>query len=109
VLLTSDDEGCAKDGIPEPRVRQNVLLELGYFIALLGRANVCALKRGTVEIPSDFAGVLWGGRMQAGGSIDSAIAFGSRIALRLNVNTSNTATHVIQARMILAVRGHERS
>lgn len=21
--------------------------------------NVCALKRGTVEIPSDFAGVLW--------------------------------------------------
>lgn len=59
VLLTPDDEGCAKGGTPEPRVRQNVLLELGYFIALLGRENVCALKRGTVEIPSDFAGVLW--------------------------------------------------
>ena len=50
-----------------------------------------------------------GGRMQAGGSIDSAIAFGSRTALTTNVNASNTATHVIQARMILAVRGHERS
>ncbi|WP_113221674.1 TIR domain-containing protein (plasmid) [Agrobacterium sp. rho-13.3] len=59
VLLTPDDEGCAKGGVPEPRVRQNVMLELGYFIALLGRANVCALKRGTVEIPSDFAGILW--------------------------------------------------
>ena len=56
VLLTPDDEGCAKDGIPEPRARQNVLLELGYFLGRLGRDKVCALKRGTVEIPSDFAG-----------------------------------------------------
>lgn len=59
VLLTPDDEGCVKGGTPEPRARQNVLLELGYFIGRLGRENVCALKRGTVEIPSDFAGVVW--------------------------------------------------
>lgn len=59
VLLTPDDEGCAKGGVPEPRARQNVLLELGYFLGRLGRAKVCALKRGTVEIPSDFAGVVW--------------------------------------------------
>ncbi|CAA2137667.1 TIR domain-containing protein [Methylobacterium bullatum] len=59
VLLTSDDEGCVKGGTPEPRARQNVLLELGYFIGRLGRENVCALKRGVVEIPSDFAGVVW--------------------------------------------------
>jgi len=59
VLLTPDDEGCAKGGTPEPRARQNVLLELGYFLGRLGRAKVCALKRGTVEIPSDFAGVVW--------------------------------------------------
>jgi hypothetical protein len=32
VLLTPDDEGCVKGGVPAPRVRQNVLLELGYFI-----------------------------------------------------------------------------
>ena len=59
VLLTPDDEGCAKGGTPEPRARQNVLLELGYFLGRLGRDKVCALKRGTLEIPSDFAGVVW--------------------------------------------------
>lgn len=59
VLLTPDDEGCAKGGQPEPRARQNVLLELGYFIGRLGRDKVCALKRGELEIPSDFAGVVW--------------------------------------------------
>lgn len=59
VLLTPDDEGCVKGGATEPRARQNVLLELGYFIGRLGRERVCALKRGVVEIPSDFAGVVW--------------------------------------------------
>jgi len=59
VLLTPDDEGCTKGGQPEPRPRQNVLLELGYFIGCLGRDKVCALKRGQLEIPSDFAGVVW--------------------------------------------------
>lgn len=59
VLLTPDDIGCAKGGKPEPRARQNVLLELGYFIGRLSRAKVCALKRGELEIPSDFAGAVW--------------------------------------------------
>ncbi|UJW23285.1 MULTISPECIES: TIR domain-containing protein [Pseudomonas] len=59
VLLTPDDEGCAKGGVPVPRARQNVLLELGYFIGRLGRGRVCALKRGSVEIPSDYAGVVY--------------------------------------------------
>jgi predicted nucleotide-binding protein len=59
VLLTPDDEGGKKGEPVKPRARQNVLLELGYFIAKLGRGNVCALKRGDVDIPSDFAGVLW--------------------------------------------------
>lgn len=59
VLLTPDDIGCAKGGEPEPRARQNVLLELGYFIGRLGRSRVCALKRGELEIPSDFAGIVW--------------------------------------------------
>ncbi|CAD1789038.1 hypothetical protein CPBF426_28100 [Xanthomonas arboricola pv. juglandis] len=60
VLLTPDDEGrSAGTERWEYRARQNVLLELGYFIARLGRENVCALKKGNVEIPSDFAGVVW--------------------------------------------------
>ncbi len=59
VLLTPDDEGCAKGRTPQPRARQNVLLELGYFIGRLGRNRVCALKRGELEIPSDFGGVVY--------------------------------------------------
>lgn len=59
ILLTPDDEGCAKGETPTPRARQNVLLELGYFMGRLGRKHVCALKRGEVEIPSDFAGVVY--------------------------------------------------
>ncbi|MTW18786.1 hypothetical protein GJ689_21530 [Rhodoplanes serenus] len=67
VLLTPDDEGCTKGGALEPRARQNVLLELGYFLGRLGRERVCALKRGDVEIPSDFAGVVWEA-LDAGGA-----------------------------------------
>lgn len=59
VLLTPDDEGCKKGEVLEPRPRQNVLLELGYFIGKLGRERVCAFRRGNVNIPSDFAGVVW--------------------------------------------------
>lgn len=68
VLLTPDDEGRAR-GKEElaPRARQNVLLELGYFIARLGRENVCTLRKGQVEIPSDFAGVVWTDMDDSGG------------------------------------------
>ncbi len=60
VLLTPDDMGrSVKEDDLKPRARQNVLLELGYFIGKLGRDKVCALKRGEVDIPSDFAGVVW--------------------------------------------------
>lgn len=68
VLLTPDDVGRAKDAEDlEPRARQNVLLELGYFIAKLGRERVCALRRGDVAIPSDFAGVVWEAMDEGGG------------------------------------------
>lgn len=59
VILTPDDQGSEKGGTLKPRARQNVLLELGYFIGKLGRNKVCALKRGELEIPSDFAGIVW--------------------------------------------------
>lgn len=58
VLLTPDDVGSVKGGASKPRARQNVLLELGYFVGRLGRPNVCALKRGDLEIPSDWQGVV---------------------------------------------------
>jgi predicted nucleotide-binding protein len=59
VLLTPDDEGCEKGGTPRPRARQNVVWELGYFTARLGRDRVCALTYGNIELPSDFDGVVY--------------------------------------------------
>lgn len=61
VLLTPDDVGASKSDQHDlrSRARQNVVFELGFFIGRLGRQRVCALHRGDVEIPSDFAGVLW--------------------------------------------------
>lgn len=62
VLLTPDDKGGLKDAPPEslqPRARQNVILELGFFLGRLGRARVCALYAAGVEIPSDYSGVLF--------------------------------------------------
>lgn len=60
VLLTPDDEG-RKVGSAEmkPRARQNVILELGYFIAQLGTENVFVLKKGNIELPSDYDGIMY--------------------------------------------------
>lgn len=64
ILMTADDIGCAKDAAfnqdsLQPRARQNVILELGYFIGKLGRKNVCVLKEKGVEEPSDIIGVVY--------------------------------------------------
>jgi len=68
VLLTPDDVGrSVKEDELKPRARQNVLLELGYFICHLGRERVCTLRRGNVDIPSDFAGVVWENMDDGGG------------------------------------------
>jgi len=61
VLLTPDDVGSATDKPTDlhPRARQNVILELGYFMGRLSRTRVCALYKGGVELPSDFQGVVY--------------------------------------------------
>src|SRR5690554_403961 len=61
VLFTPDDVGAssASPGNLQPRARQNVLVELGYMTAKIGRNRVCVLRKGNVEIPSDFLGVLY--------------------------------------------------
>lgn len=59
VLLTPDDTGGPKGGEAKPRARQNVILELGYFIGRLGRKGVCALYKSGVELPSDILGVVY--------------------------------------------------
>lgn len=60
VLLTPDDLGKAKiDADLNPRARQNVIFEFGYFIGSLGRRHVCVFRRGEIERPSDLAGVVY--------------------------------------------------
>lgn len=62
VLLTADDRGGKIDEAfdkQRKRARQNVILELGFFLGKLGRRKVCALYEDGVEIPSDYDGVLF--------------------------------------------------
>jgi hypothetical protein len=61
VLMTPDDVGGAAGdrGNLSPRARQNVVLELGFFMGRLGRNRVCVLYKEGVEIPSDYDGVLY--------------------------------------------------
>ena len=61
VLLTPDDMGGPRGGKPQskPRARQNVILELGFFLGKLGRQGVSSLVKGDVETPSDYDGVVY--------------------------------------------------
>lgn len=61
VLCTPDDVGypAGKTEESRPRARQNVVLELGFFLAALGREHVCVLYSDGVELPSDYSGVLY--------------------------------------------------
>lgn len=59
-LLTADDVGSRRgEKELQPRARQNVVFELGYFVRSLGRKRVCALTKGDPEIPSDYDGVVY--------------------------------------------------
>jgi predicted nucleotide-binding protein len=61
-LLTPDDVGAAaSEPVPSDpnRARQNVLLELGYFMGTLGRPRVAALCSNVVERPSEIHGLLY--------------------------------------------------
>jgi len=57
VIATGDDVGGADRDHLQPRARQNVIGEMFWFAAKLGRHHVCVLVKGKIEMPSDFAGV----------------------------------------------------
>jgi predicted nucleotide-binding protein len=61
ILMTDDDFGKAKNETDNfnSRARQNVILEMGYFIGRLGRERVCPLFMKGVELPSDLYGLLY--------------------------------------------------
>lgn len=65
VLLSGDDYGYSKEESAKSkklRARQNVIFELGYFLAHLGENKVYALKEDGVdfEMHSDFSGIVYG-------------------------------------------------
>jgi len=59
VLLTPDDIGGLSGAELKERARQNVIYELGVFVGRFGRRSgrVILLHKGTLELPSDLAGV----------------------------------------------------
>jgi len=63
VLATPDDEGHVAHRPDERlyRARQNVVLELGMLLAMLGRSRVAILLKNTVEMerPSDIQGLIY--------------------------------------------------
>jgi predicted nucleotide-binding protein len=60
VLLTSDDEGRKRgDGELQTRGRQNVVLELGFFIGTVSRDHTAILYEPGVELTSDLLGLLY--------------------------------------------------
>jgi len=60
VLLTADDKGRKnKARTMQSRARQNVVFEMGYFMALLGRGRVMLLLQEGVEEPSDLKGIVY--------------------------------------------------
>lgn len=63
VLATPDDEGHRKEHAEEKafRARQNVVLELGMMLAILGRPRVAVLLTSDVnmERPSDIQGLIY--------------------------------------------------
>jgi predicted nucleotide-binding protein len=77
-LMTPDDLG-AENREPlklQPRARQNVIFELGYFLGKLGRRRVVALRREggpEIEPPSNYGAVL-SIAMDSGGGWQLALA-----------------------------------
>jgi predicted nucleotide-binding protein len=63
VLMLADDwgRGPEDEAFPEDpnRARQNVVLELGYFVGKIGRRRVVALMGHGVERPSDIHGLAY--------------------------------------------------
>jgi predicted nucleotide-binding protein len=78
ILLTPDDVGAPASEQKDlrQRARQNVIMELGYFLGKLGRSRVCALHKRGVEIPSDYQGVVYV-------ELDTAGAWRTRLAQEL--------------------------
>jgi predicted nucleotide-binding protein len=59
VIYTPDELGHLPGEVEKFRARQNVILEHGLLIGLIGRERTCALIQGDIEMPSDFHGIIY--------------------------------------------------
>jgi predicted nucleotide-binding protein len=63
IILTPDDKSSSSDSTNEEKrcARQNVILELGYFLGTLGRSSgrIILLFKGPLELPSDIQGLIY--------------------------------------------------
>lgn len=59
ILMTPDDLAGNDEAKSLRRARQNVILELGWFMGRLGRENVILMSQGDIELPSDVLGILY--------------------------------------------------
>ena len=91
ILMTDDDVGALRGEPLTPRARQNVILELGYFLAYLGQRRVCALITPGLETPSDFDGIVYI-RMDDGGKWKVELARELRAARMPIVETTPGGT-----------------
>jgi predicted nucleotide-binding protein len=88
VLYTPCDLGQGVHESKAPlrnRARQNVVFEHGYLMAKLGRENVCALVKGSIETPNDISGVVYV-------SVDAAGAWKAEVAKELKACGYNLRT-----------------
>lgn len=59
-IWSRDDEGRSlSEKNFNPRARQNVIFETGYFIGKLGRSKVIVLLEDGIEAPSDYQGLVY--------------------------------------------------
>lgn len=59
ILMTPDDQAQGLSRVETQwRARQNVIMELGWFMGYLGRRRVAILLQGDLEIPSDILGMI---------------------------------------------------
>ena len=62
VLLTPDDSAYSKqegEGYTQDRARQNVILEMGMILGLMGKSKVMILRKTNTEVPSDMHGIIY--------------------------------------------------
>lgn len=95
VLYTPCDVGGLNEPSPklQERARQNVVLEHGYLIGKLGRANVSALVKGNIELPNDISGMVYTALDDLGAWKLSVVAEMKTCGYKVDLNKLHERSH----------------